>query len=92
MQKRGYAKKNIACFWQRVILTEESAVFFIFSNYQQSIERMRYHCRQGNVSRLSLKSSQKAEKTLPHNPLSLMPKMKAGAVWNDKSQETEKPR
>ncbi len=34
----------------------------------------------------------KAEKPLPHNPLSPMPKMKARAVRNDKGDDTGKPR
>ncbi len=34
----------------------------------------------------------KAEKPLPHNPLSPMPKMKARAVRNDKGEDTGKPR
>ena len=46
----------------------------------------------GSVSRLSLKSSRKAEKPLPHNPLSPMPKTKAKAVQNDKGKNTGKPR
>ena len=34
----------------------------------------------------------KAEKPLPHNPLSPMPKMKARAVRNDKGEDTGKRR
>ena len=39
-----------------------------------------------------LKSNRKAEKPFPHNPLSLMPKMKVRTLRNDKSREIEKPR
>lgn len=50
------------------------------------------HCRQGSVSRLSLKSSQKAGKVLQHKAQFSMPKMKARAILNDRSKEAEKPR
>ena len=47
---------------------------------------------QASQCRLSLKSSQKAEKPLLHNPLSPMLKMKARAIRNDKGEDTGKPR
>ncbi len=47
---------------------------------------------QASQCRLSLKSRRKAEKPLPHNPLLLMPKMKARAVRNDEGNGTGKPR
>ena len=38
------------------------------------------------------KIKSESRETTPHNPLSPMPKMKAGAVRNDKGEDTGKPR
>ena len=48
--------------------------------------------RVANEKKKQNEKKRKAEKPLPHNPLSPMPKMKARAIRNDKSRETEKSR
>ena len=48
--------------------------------------------RVANEKKKQNEKKRKAEKPLPRNPLSPMPKMKARAIRNDKSRETEKPR
>ena len=40
--------------------------------------------RVANEKKKQNEKKRKAEKPLRHNPLSTMPKMKAGAIWNDK--------
>ena len=45
-----------------------------------------------NEKKKQNEKKRKAEKPLPHNPLSPMPKMKARAVRNDKGEDTGKPR
>ena len=48
--------------------------------------------RVANEKKKQNEKKRKAEKPLPHNPLSPMPKMKARAVQNDKGEDTGKPR
>ena len=48
--------------------------------------------RVANEKKKQNEKKRKAEKPLPHNPLSLMPKIKAGAIRNDEGNGTEKPR
>ena len=48
--------------------------------------------RVANEKKKQNEKKRKAEKPLPHNPLSPMPKMKARAVRNDKGKDTGKPR
>jgi hypothetical protein len=48
--------------------------------------------RVANEKKKQNEKKRKAEKPLPHNPLSPMPKMKARAVRNDKGEDTGKPR
>lgn len=40
--------------------------------------------------RVANEKKRKAEKPLPHKPLSPMPEVKARAVWNDEDNGTEK--
>ena len=48
--------------------------------------------RVANEKKKQNEKKRKAEKPLPHNPLSPMPKIKAGAIRNDEGNGTEKPR
>ena len=48
--------------------------------------------RVANEKKKQNEKKRKAEKPLPHNPISQMPKMKVRAVRNDKGEDTEKPR
>ena len=48
--------------------------------------------RVANEKKKQNEKKRKAEKPLPHNPLSPMPKMKARAIQNDKGEDTGKPR
>ena len=48
--------------------------------------------RVANEKKKQNEKKRKAEKPLPHNPLSPMPKMKVRAVRNDEGKETGKPR
>lgn len=48
--------------------------------------------RVANEKKKQNEKKRKAEKPLPHNPPLLMAKMKAGAVQNDKGEDTGKPR
>ena len=48
--------------------------------------------RVANEKKKQNEKKRKAEKTLPHNPFSPMPKTKARAVRNDKGEDTGKPR
>ena len=48
--------------------------------------------RVANEKKKQNEKKRKAEKPLPHNPRSPMPKTKARAVRNDKGEDTGKPR
>ena len=48
--------------------------------------------RVANEKKKQNEKKRKAEKPLPHKPFSPMPKMKAGAVWNDEGNGTGKSR
>lgn len=48
--------------------------------------------RVANEKKKQNEKKRKAEKALPRNPLSSMPKMKAKTVQNDKGEDTGKPR
>ena len=48
--------------------------------------------RIANEKKKQNEKKRKAEKPLPYNPLSPMPKMKMRAIRNDEGKETEKPR
>ncbi|MDE7206636.1 MAG: hypothetical protein K2N90_05685, partial [Lachnospiraceae bacterium] len=56
----------------------------------QALEQVKQ--RVANDKKKQNEKKRKAEKPLTHNPLFPMPKMKAGAIRNDKSRENEKPR
>ncbi len=47
--------------------------------------------RVANEKKKQNEKKRKAEKPLPHNPLSQIPKMKAGAIRNDEGNGTGKP-